>query len=464
MANQQDQHRAKAPPPITANPLFPAIVALWFAALFGLSSLVVRVSVIESLVRLSKLDLVLHAAAPPLGLTARILVALALAALGALVGAAIARRMARGTASRRESRRSANGADEDEPFVPDAAFLSDPGAPGTPARRPILASEELAGASPLNAAQGTTTPPPLLRRDDVPTDLNAFTDAPEPEPVDLPIVLTVSAPSADDNARAGRQVFGRAPVEPQELAERQIFQPSIDDDMGGQQPEPAPPLADLDMVDLALRLQQAMARRRAAWGGPEPEPTDHAPATLAAGKSPAPATPPADMATELPSMLREINRDDHDADNDERSVVLGTLPHRPVLVPAIEPVSPFVPPSNDAVEAAQDEEDEASAITGQGYASLLEVGSVPTRPTFARAEEAAAEDVPVEPVIIFPGQAARPGFGAPRLKAASAVDTVTPPAQSPNSHGARPSTLDAEETDRSLRAALANLQRIGGAG
>jgi hypothetical protein len=81
--------------PITSHQLFPAVVALWFGALFGLGSLAVRPSLLEGLVLKSHLDLVIPAAAPPLGVTARILVALILAALGAMIGIALARRIAR---------------------------------------------------------------------------------------------------------------------------------------------------------------------------------------------------------------------------------------------------------------------------------------------------------------------------------------------------------------------------------
>jgi hypothetical protein len=81
--------------PITSHQLFPAVVALWFGALFGLGSLAVRPSLLEGLVLKSHLDLVIPAAAPPLGVTARILVALILAAIGAVIGIALARRIAR---------------------------------------------------------------------------------------------------------------------------------------------------------------------------------------------------------------------------------------------------------------------------------------------------------------------------------------------------------------------------------
>src|SRR5215210_2327873 len=84
----------RASTPVTRHPLFPGIVALWFGALFGLGSLAIRPGLIESAVLAIGLDTIVPAAAPPLGITARILIALTLAALGGLLGATVARRIA----------------------------------------------------------------------------------------------------------------------------------------------------------------------------------------------------------------------------------------------------------------------------------------------------------------------------------------------------------------------------------
>lgn len=81
--------------PIVRHPLFPTIVAFWFAALFGLGSLAVRTSLLESLVIASKIDLLVPQTAPPLGITSRILIALGLAALGSILGFVLALRLAR---------------------------------------------------------------------------------------------------------------------------------------------------------------------------------------------------------------------------------------------------------------------------------------------------------------------------------------------------------------------------------
>ena len=133
MAKQK--RKAQKSKPITSNPLFPAVVALWFGALFGLSSLAVRPSLLESVVIKSHIDLVIPAAAPPLGVTARILVALLLAALGALIGATIARRIARPKPVQRERKRDARS---------EAVQIRARDAhPDAPARRPISAHDEL---------------------------------------------------------------------------------------------------------------------------------------------------------------------------------------------------------------------------------------------------------------------------------------------------------------------------------
>lgn len=80
---------------ITRHPLFPAIVGLWFAALFGLGSIAVRPGLIEQLVVSLGVDQVIPMAAPPLGTTFRILLALGMAVAGGAIGLLLARRIAR---------------------------------------------------------------------------------------------------------------------------------------------------------------------------------------------------------------------------------------------------------------------------------------------------------------------------------------------------------------------------------
>lgn len=123
-AQKSDTNGKGAKPPISSHPAFPAIVALWFAALLGMGSLVVPVTLVETAVSVTGLSSIIPATAPPLGLTARALIALAFTVFGAITGMMIARQVAKA-------------------HSPDAfARFSKTGA--TPsARSPIKAHEEL---------------------------------------------------------------------------------------------------------------------------------------------------------------------------------------------------------------------------------------------------------------------------------------------------------------------------------
>lgn len=122
---------ARAFRPIRCHPLFPAIVALWFAALFGLCGLTIHSALLETLIDATGLDRVIPAAVPPAGLAARAVIALALAVAGGLIGALLGRAAASPRRTKGEiatRRRDAH--------------------PDAPSRRPVSAHAEL-GESPL---------------------------------------------------------------------------------------------------------------------------------------------------------------------------------------------------------------------------------------------------------------------------------------------------------------------------
>ena len=273
MANQQRQ-QANAQP-ISAHPLFPAVVALWFGALFGLGSLAVRPALLENLVLQSHIDLVIPAAAPPLGITARILLALVLAALGAMLGIMLSRRLARPTTELHERKRGAKDLAVQTPHI-----RSRDAHPDAPARRPISAHEELGGEPALASERAPASGPGMLatrrraltmiEEDQIfvphelaplpggaaiqPLDLATLALPENPPQVTAPVAVAASlewpqaapvaaaqlpeaapAPLAQLSAltseplsaeavhRDGRQVFGMAPPEPQTQAPRQIF-------------------------------------------------------------------------------------------------------------------------------------------------------------------------------------------------------------------------------------------------
>src|SRR5690606_20776081 len=80
------------------------IVALWFAALLGLGSLILPVVLLEHAAEASGLATLVPVAGPPLGFTARGIVAVTAALGGGAIGIAIARRIARAHRPAPESR------------------------------------------------------------------------------------------------------------------------------------------------------------------------------------------------------------------------------------------------------------------------------------------------------------------------------------------------------------------------
>ena len=100
--------------PISRHPLFPVIVALWFGALFGVGSIAIRPALIEHAVVALGIDRVIPMAAPPLGATTRILIALAMTGLGIAVGALLARRLVHAAPPTHVSRRRTTAAPRGE--------------------------------------------------------------------------------------------------------------------------------------------------------------------------------------------------------------------------------------------------------------------------------------------------------------------------------------------------------------
>ena len=263
--SKSKRNPAKAKP-ITSSSLFPAVVALWFGALFGLGSLAVRPSLLENLIIQSRIDLIVPAAAPPLGITARIFLALSMAAFGAMLGIMLSRRLTRPKIEAHERKRGAKDLAAQSPRL-----RSRDAHPDAPARRPISAHEELGEDQSLDDQRPAANGPGMLanrRRalaimhDEpafVPMDLAPLPGIGAVEPLDLAALAlptdlalqsVISPPLAGvgpaqtldwTNAApvaaspepeqftpaaappADRQVFGAAPPEPLPAPPRQIF-------------------------------------------------------------------------------------------------------------------------------------------------------------------------------------------------------------------------------------------------
>jgi hypothetical protein len=137
-------------PPIIQHRAFPAVVALWFAALLGLGSLVLPVILLEAAVDASGLAAWVPAATPPLGVTARAAIGLLAALLGAAVGWSLARRLAQAHAPAAKPRIVASAGGEK--------------------RRPISAHDELGDEGLSDGASGMRRRSLAIADDDRPSD------------------------------------------------------------------------------------------------------------------------------------------------------------------------------------------------------------------------------------------------------------------------------------------------------
>lgn len=234
MANPK--RKAAQAKPITAHPLFPAVVALWFGALFGLGSLAVRPSLLESVVIASRIDLIVPAAAPPLGLTARILMALGMVAMGAVIGILIARQVTRPKTEVRQRKRT-GVAREESPLQ----YRARDAHPDAPARRPISINDELGedgaefGTGVLSGRRRALAVE-LPEQDFVPHDM-------APLPGGAPQIFDGAglAPESDP-AEAAALLVATAPLELGEFAQT-IEQQTIEQPAMARQPMDRQPLA-----------------------------------------------------------------------------------------------------------------------------------------------------------------------------------------------------------------------------
>ena len=133
--------------PISSHPIFPVVVALWFAALLGFGSLVIPVAVFEKLMVATGVASVVESAQPPLGTTARLMIALLGAIIGAIAGVFVARKVAKAqnSSSALVARGKTDAASTGDDFD-DAGDFHD----SHEAKRPISAHEEL-GENGLDA-------------------------------------------------------------------------------------------------------------------------------------------------------------------------------------------------------------------------------------------------------------------------------------------------------------------------
>ncbi|QWC56679.1 hypothetical protein F7D01_05835 [Erythrobacter sp. 3-20A1M] len=207
---------------IAAHPLFSAFVAAWFAALLGIGVMLLPVALLEALVARSRIDSVIPAAAPPLGDTEHLLLALAFAAVGALLGLVLSRRV---IASQEPVRAPAPQRRKPADRHRDA-----------PVKRPISAIEELGeeGLGPVRDIVPARPERPAERHPAT-DDTGDFEPRPASGRGELPIPSFLRAPLSLDPAFA--------PFDPDtsfELAQTGLWRPVTDT------PAPAPAMDRAD--------------------------------------------------------------------------------------------------------------------------------------------------------------------------------------------------------------------------
>lgn len=160
-AGERSSRKAARRAPISLHPAFPFIVALWFAALLGIGSLMVPVPLLERLAEASGLSAIIPQAAPPLGFKARLALSIAATLGGGLVGLIIARKVA-------GLHRAADASPRFSQIVASS---------GVNARRPISAHDEL-GETGLDGTSSRGRRALAIEVDEGPSEL--FEAAPLP--------------------------------------------------------------------------------------------------------------------------------------------------------------------------------------------------------------------------------------------------------------------------------------------
>ena len=514
----------RKPKPITAHPMFPVVTSLWFAAFFGLGSFAVAPSLLEGPVVALGIPAIVPAAAPPLGFTARVLLALGLLLLGAIIGfvagrklapreAAPVRRRDMSAARRQRSDEAADRSDEPRRVLNPAEDLGEPlDAPAedlvAPLRRralsladegqPQVPAEDAPLPGYLPWENASPAYPPVARDED-PLALEGLLEAaagaaegslgagPFSAPADSdeeqfaafapPAAFTqeVEAPSVaardveHDSARPTEQIPAASVLAPKPLLQAPAAQVT---------PIERAPLDGLGMVQLVERLAVAIARHA-------PPVRDAAPleaSAYAAPVVPENPVPVETVAAPQPERVDEV-RDDlrvvrlrplaveltPPLDEDDEQEGVAQLA-RFLRAPAASAPETSAPATDDPAEPE---------VAEERYPSLLDMGPASLRQHSSRIEDGLArEDEPapadVEPTVVFPGQVSALQGGLRRFERPSILPVQGSPLAAPGQ--AAPSTpaevlpdaspdapgglADPEEADRALRAALATLQRM----
>lgn len=337
---------------MASYPAFTPALVVWFAALFGLSVVAIRGSLLESWVLGAQLDLVVPAAAPPLGMVARLLLALMFAALGAAIGWVAARLL------------RPRNQDSDGGFQ----LRSRDRHPDHPARRPISAHAELGdeGLGRADAAyaydhapaepypvetfrSAYASPAPLTETAALDTPLidTAVVEAVQPLPfaVELPPVAPFTdEPFLEDQPQEALPIGASVAALPVFATQPALTAPAMATGHNAVMPEILPPLAQGEFVPPLLPAQSMAPLMEPGAVPPFMEPAALAPIAY-------PPPPPAAPVSDTPAVPYPAPAWEHEPQHAAHDAGLAS---DETAIPVITPFPLLTTPQPAADHAAAD--------------------------------------------------------------------------------------------------------------
>jgi len=419
--------RRKAP--VTAHPWFAAIVALWFAALLGLSSLVLAPAMVERIVAASRIDTFIAAAAPPLGQTARLLMALGFAGVGGVLGLILGRMIAARAKFTRPGARevvyvASEGAfdDEGDTFGEDAPGLG---------LRDRLARLTGQGDGPRDFADL----PKLRPRDRHP-------DAPGRKPLTLSDDLVADDLPGDELVAEHLPADDQMPVEPDHAPAVPAAPVAADAAMVAQALPALDEPLELDLVDAEVPVSPLYE-------------ADPAPAPIPALAGARLDSLGVVQLTERLAIAMQARRE---RDARRPQAVAATPDDAPIVLPSLIAIRPTASATATAPAPAFDNAEFGGEARKGAYSSLLDLSRRPSGDDTVEAGD---------PVAAFAG----PTGGSPRPGPFAAAAVAAPVTAGPGTNAVGgdglapakfPPASDPAENYRALKAALDSIQRLSG--
>ena len=486
----RDMTKTGGAAPISAHPIFPLVVATWFAALLGIGSLLLPVILFETIFAATGLAALVPATQAPLGMTARISIGVAAALIGAIAGVLIARRFAsaqrhrdagparRATGKTPIAARDELGSDSlDAPVVQsDPVADAGPFAPMPPEptryggkRRALTLTDDSGPSEFLESA-------PLPGRIEPEEDIGPSID---PETLDLDSYADRTADTENDPGDPPETVrptpaepaiasATAAPIADRSLAEMGVVELVERFAIALRNAEPSAFNAGVE-ADEEINTEPMVFRRSRHSEAPAPDEFSAAPD---ATPTPSPsARNPLPMALRMP----DIDEEEDDCDADDETLGAFSLSFKSGHKPA-----------SKANCTSGDESD-------FDYSSLLSMRNAIGRShEFVRVEDAedTSDSAPAEtgampePVVVFPGQDASASRMTGRVGDTHAPEpshkttpdipaAISPPHarpfDAPNTPRPAPGAASGQrmgvpnDTEKALREALEKLQRMSGA-